>query len=221
MSRKREREADSSTVRLCSLADIEYDREQIDTLLVHYRKAEVDQPSESADMVCCPRAYEESFLREPIGSERECARGRECEGYHIVCENPFALREFIYPGKKPGDTRTLCLLCRRNEIARAYYRYETGHCQDTHNLRITDHFNLVGVPGEYDVRDCIVSSGNYAGIPLPVVLHVRSAYEPHVKDGVRCLTQPRMRFPNSTASEPGSFLIRRATSVNKLAQLTH
>lgn len=217
MSRKREREGESSTARLCSLSDIEYDREQIDALLSQYRKAEVDEPGESADMVCCPRAYEETFLREPIGSERECARGGDCEGHHIVCEKPFALREFIYPGKKPGDTRTLCLLCRRNEIARAYYRYETGHCQDTHNLRITDHFNLVGVPGEYDVRDCIVSSGKYAGIPLPVVLHVRSAYAAHVKDGVRCLTQPRMRYPNDPASEPGSFLMRRATLVKKVA----
>ena len=221
MSRKRERDSDSGTARLCSLSDIEYDREQIDSLLVQYRKAEVDQPDASAQMVCCPRAYEESFLREPIGSERECARGHDCEGYHIVCDKPFALREFIYPGQKPGDTRTLCLLCRRNEIARAYYRYETGHCQQPHNLRITDHFNLVGVPGEYDVRDCIVSNGKYAGIPLPVVLHVRSAYKAHVKDGVKCLTQPQMRYPNDSTTEPGSFLMRRATLVNKVAPSNH
>lgn len=219
MSRKREREPECGVARLRSLTDIKYDREQIDTLVAQYRSAEVDEPCIPNNMVCCPRAYEESFLREPIGSERECARGRDCEAYHIICEKPFALREFIYPGQKPGDTRTLCLLCRRSEIARAYYRYETGHCQAAHNLRITDHFNLVGVPGEYDVRDCIVSSGKYAGIPLPVVLHIRSAYETHVKDGVRCLTQPRMRYPDTPASEPGSFLMRRATLVKKVAPL--
>lgn len=222
MSRKRSRvpdevpEASAVTDRLRQLADIEYDRGQIDALLRQYRLGQA-KAADDSPMVCCPRAYEESFLREPVGSERPCSRATECEGMHLLCDDPFILREFIYPGGESSTTRALCLLCRRDEISRAYYRYETGQRQETDHVRITDHYNLVGVPGEYDVRDCIVSSGKFSGIPLPVVLHMRSAYTAQMKDGVKCLSQTRMRYPDGSNDTPGSFLARRATLVKKVA----
>ena len=220
MSRKRPRESEqeADVDRLRQLVDLQFDRDQIDILLAQYRSEEADAEDGASDMVCCPRQYEEDFLREPVGTERKCARGRLCEGICLTFENPFVLREFRYPGEESAETRSLCLLCRRDEISRAYYRYETGHAQSSHNLRITDHYNLVGIPGEYDVRDCIISSGKYTGLPLPVVLHVRSAYTCHVKNGVRCLAQTRMRSPDDDSSSPGPFLARRATLEKKVAR---
>jgi len=223
MSRKRPRvptetqQGPAIAERLLEVVDIEYDRGQIDALLSQYRQG---QPATvpGLAMVCCPRDYEESYLREPVGPERQCSRATDCEGMSLLCKDPFVLREFIYPGGKASTTRALCLLCRRDEISRAYYRYETGHTQERDHVRITDHFNLVGVPGEYDVRDCIVSSGKFSGIPLPVVLHVRSAYTAHMKDGVRCLSQSRMRYPDGDTAAAGSFLMRRATLVKKAAR---
>ena len=227
MSKKRARDNDDSdVVHLKTLVDIQYDRDQIDKLLSYYRAepssncSSVSPSSAEQDMVCCPREYEETFLREPVGTERACVRGQQCEGLAILCDHPFVLREFIYPGKKPSDTCSLCLLCRRDEISRAYYRYETGHAPEKHNLRISDHFNLVGVPGEYDVRDCLVSSTKYSGIPLPVVLHVRSAYSSLTKNGIRHLAQTRMRCPGSCSDQEegsGSFLMRRAALESKVA----
>lgn len=220
MSRKRSLEEETTrpepSARLRAIADVAYDREQIDHLLEHYRASA--PPSEvPSEMICCPREYEESYLREPVAPERPCARGPDCEGLSVMCDQPFVLREFVYPGQSVGEARTLCLLCRRDEISKAYYRYETGHCQEARGVRVTDYFNLVGIPGEYDVRDCIMSNGKYTGIPLPVVLHIRSAYESITKDGVRYLTQTRMRYPDRTDALPGSFLARRATLPTKVA----
>ena len=83
---------------------------------------------------------------------------------------------------------------------------------------LSNHYNLVGVPGEYDIRDCIVSSGKYSGLPLPVVLHVRSAFQSYESDGVRCLLQSRMRYPDDPSDDiRGPFLGRRATLAEKVA----
>lgn len=224
MSRKRQRsiEAEDELTaedRLRELLDIAFDRDQIDLLLTQYRSQESTEAGGN-DLMCCPREYEERFLREPVGPERACSRGKQCEGLQLLVKDPFVLREFIYPGCKPQPTRSMCLLCRRDEISRAYYRYETGSTKIESNIRITDHYNLVNVPGEYDVRDCIVSSGRYSGIPLPVVLHIRSAYSTTTKNGVRHLLQTRMRVPGSTVEESsssGSFLMRRAALEKKVA----
>lgn len=224
MSRKRARldvgqDIPALEERLRSVVDPEFDREQIDQLIEQYRVSEADSSTDTCELVCCPRDYEESFLREPVGSERACSRGKDCEGLQLLVDTPFVLREFIYPGSSATSTRSLCLLCRRDEISRAHYRYETGHSKVAANVRITDHYNLVGVPGEYDVRDCIVSSGKYCGIPLPVVLHVRSAYTSKVEDGVLCLKQTRMRHPErEDSSNSGSFLMRRAALLKKVAR---
>lgn len=210
---------ESACDRLRELVTPGYDHAQIDALLAHVRHDMEQDTNSNVEMICCPRAYEETYLREAVGTERNCVRGAECEGLHLLVDDPFMIREFIYPcqEQQSSDARSMCLLCRRNEIAKAYYRYETGNAKTFDCLRITDHFNLVGVSGEYDVRDCIVSSGKHTGIPLPVVLHVRSAYESYVRDGVKCLSQKRMRYPDSPDTEEGSFLARRAALAKKAA----
>lgn len=196
-----------------------YDKEQIDALVTQYTKSATStSATKSPDLVCCPRAYEEAYLREPVGSERPCARGERCEGLCLLVNSPFVLREFIYPGDNTMlEAKSLCLLCRRDEISNAYYRLET--CSGSAGQPVlSSHYNLVGVPGEYDIRDCIVSSGKYTGVPLPVVLHVRSAFETYESNGVRCLMQSRMRYPDDTSADSrGPFLGRRATLAEKVA----
>lgn len=214
--KKRRRECEPSEVkRLTELVDLDYDRKAIDELVSAYVSTSAAGSGSSTaaadDIICCPRSYEESFLHEPIGTQRPCARNNHCEGLTLQGTDGFILREFIYPGSEASETRQLCLLCRRHEISTAFYRYETGQNIKSDNLRISRHYNLVGIPGEYDVRDCIVSGNEYSGLILPVVLHIRSAYTCHMKDGVRHLTQSRMRCPGrSEPSEPGGFLGRRA-----------
>ena len=215
--RQRVEGPDADLKRLAELVDLKYDRDAIDELVEMYVQtskgagAASSAAAASNELICCPRSYEESFLHEPIGTQRPCARDGACEGLAVHGTDGFVLREFLYPGEKPLQTRQLCLLCRRHEISTAYYRYETGEKLKDQSVRISKHYNLVGVPGEYDVRDCIVSGSDYSGLVLPVVLHIRSAYTCHMKDGVRHLVQSRMRCPGqSDPSEPGGFLGRRA-----------
>lgn len=221
-NKKRPREeADVEIKRLAELVDLDYDRTAIDDLVSTYvqgcKHDDVDAAAEN--LVCCPRSYEESYLHEPIGTQRACARNNDCEGLKLQGTGGFILREFVYPGTEPSETRQLCLLCRRHEISSAYYKYETGQQLKHSKLQISRHYNLVGIPGEYDVRDCIVSSGEYSGLLLPVVLHIRSAYTCHMKDGVRHLIQSRMRCPGRNEdSEPGGFLGRRAGLTTNLAR---
>lgn len=222
--KKRRREDELSEIdRLSELVSLDYDRKAIDELVSVYVNGSAPEGSsgtqDASDIVCCPRSYEESFLHEPIGTQRPCARNTDCEGLALQGTDGFILREFIYPGTEPSETRQLCLLCRRHEISTAFYRYETGQEVNSSKLRISRHYNLVGIPGEYDVRDCIVSGSESSGLILPVVLHIRSAYTCHMKDGVRHLMQSRMRCPGRTEpSEPGGFLGRRAGLTQNLAR---
>ena len=208
-----------SVQRLKDLMALKFDRSIIDDLIEQHSKSMDDLTESQSPLHCCPRAYEETFLREPTGSERLCCRGKDCEGLLLDVANPFILREFLYPHCEPQDAQALCLLCRRYEISYAYYKHETGNGEPPPHsfVRISDHYNLVGVKGEYDVRDCIVSSKACSGLPLPVVLHSRTAYSSYSKDGVKHLAQCRMRCPGITENERGPFLGRRAALEPKVA----
>ena len=161
---------------------------------------------------CCPRSYEEAYLREPVGTERQCANNEKCEGLHIPGCTGFILREFQYPEGPPNSTRQLCLMCRRKEVSRMYFHYEAV-CPAVHpSVHVSSHYNLVGVPGEYHVRDCILSQGKYTGLCMPVVLHIRSAYSQIVVDGVRQYQQRYRDGGNAADSaERGPFLARRVS----------
>lgn len=219
-STKRKREPtqadDGGLAELELLSSVEYDRTHIDTLLEAYtvqtsaKDASVDS-GKPPILHCCPRAYEDDFLREAVGNERPCGRDKSCEGLKLHGTTGFVLREFTYPGTPHEEHRAMCLICRRLEISKAFFKSETGDTDTYPVMHLSDHYNLVDVPGEYDIRDCIVSGKKYTGLQLPVVLHVRSAYSCHTKDGVKHLSQSRMRCPGTGDTlEQGPFLGRRA-----------
>ena len=54
------------------------------------------------------RAYEEKFLREPIGEERACVMNENCQGNQLphITDNKFTLREFLLPSED-GSTDEL------------------------------------------------------------------------------------------------------------------
>ena len=64
---------------------------------------------------------------------------------------------------------------------------------------LQDYRNIVDVEGEYNLKDCILSSRHvYEGLIDPIVLHIRSAYRLIEKNGVRHYEQWRMGYPSST-----------------------
>ena len=164
------------------------------------------------------RAYEEQYLREPIGKERHCIMGDQCQGLHLPhVKDGFVLREFLLPseeeeykrtGKLPGEGR-LCLMCKRSEIARAFINVRADGMGVKSNVVLQDYRNVVGVEGEYCLEDCILSSPNiYQGILDPIVLHLRNAYRLRIENGIRHYEQWRMKYPGQQShfltKAPGS-----------------
>lgn len=68
------------------------------------------------------RAYEESFMREPIhAGERKCAKGKYCECMFIDPDQPFEGVEFLLPGERQPPTPHMCVLCCRAVTQQLYY----------------------------------------------------------------------------------------------------
>lgn len=161
------------------------------------------------------REYEESFMTEPIGDQRPCINGQECEGNFIPnSEKPFTLREFLYPSeneiyKKTGhypSQQNRCIFCIRCELARAiiYIRANGVACrQDT---ILQKHRNLVDIPGEYRLQDCILTKKDcWEGIIDPVVLHTRNSYKFELVNGTKTYKQ-------WNHTDPSHFLMKKPTS---------
>jgi hypothetical protein len=152
------------------------------------------------------RAYEEKFLREPIEDERACVMNENCQGNKLphINDNKFTLREFLLPSEDEEAKRTgqwpkerrLCILCKRAEIARAFINIRADGMGVKDNVILQDYRNLVNIPGEYCLEDCILSSSTiFQGLLDPVVLHVKSAYRIQILQGVRHLQQWGMKYP--------------------------
>lgn len=165
------------------------------------------------------RAYEEQYLCEPVGKQRPCIMGDQCQGMHLphVIENAFILREFLLPTEEEEYTRTgklpaegcLCLMCKRSEIARAFINIRADGMGVKNNVILQDYRNIVDVEGEYCLDDCLLSSQTvFQGLLDPIVLHLRNAYRLKVVNGVRHYDQWRMKYPGQDShfltEAPGS-----------------
>lgn len=190
-----------------------YDFKQMDELIEIYA-AHANGNSDEAPLECVPRKYEDDYLREPVGSERQCVNDDQCQGLRISNCTGFVLREFILPSEEAApakDARQMCLMCRRYEVARVFYRYQALGRPMCPSVSIANYYNLVGVDGEYNIRDCIVSHNGYSGLKMPVVLHTKGAYTQHSSGGVRFFKQTAFRSSGTDEHKVGPFLARRAS----------
>jgi hypothetical protein len=160
------------------------------------------------------REYEEKNLREPVGDERACIMAENCQGMQLphVKDNKFVLKEFLVPTELEEAKRTrqwpkegrLCLLCKRAEIARAFINIRADGMGVKNNMILQDYRNIVNIPGEYRLEDCILSSASiFQGLLDPVVLHIKSGYRVKTINGVRHLDQWRMKHPEHDQSFRG------------------
>jgi len=152
------------------------------------------------------RDYETGYMREPVGDERQCIMAENCQGMQLphVKEQKFTIREFLLPSEEEEWKRTrqwpkegrLCILCKRAEIARAFINIRADGMGVKNCMILQDYRNLVNIPGEYKLEDCILSSSHiFQGLLDPVVLHIKSGYHVKVKEGIRHLHQWRMGYP--------------------------
>lgn len=163
------------------------------------------------------RAYEEKYLREPINDERPCVFGFSCQGMSIQHADSqcFVLREFLLPSEEEQYKKTkqyplehrMCVMCKRNEIARALINVKADGMGVREDCIMQDYYNIVEADGEYCLSDCIVSNpGIYQGVIDPVVLHVRSVYRLEKKNGVKYYTQWGLEYPEDKKKTEQDFL---------------
>ena len=101
----------------CLLTKLPYQK-MLSDLFTHHDKEVLPSPN----IPYVTRAYEESFMREPLHStERLCAKGDLCECMFIDLENPFTSVEFLLPGEKQPTTPHLCIVCCRAVTQQLYY----------------------------------------------------------------------------------------------------
>lgn len=156
----------------------------------------------------CSREHDAIFLRAPGPSDRACSAGEQCEGLQLNMppSERFVPREFLLPTEYkvflaskqlPCEPR-LCLLCKRQQIAKAFFNIKSDNMGVKHGTLLQDFSNVTGLPGEYLLRDCINSSNSvYEGLVAPIVLHSRNAYRTSIVDGVRQYDQWRYSIPQT------------------------
>ena len=166
------------------------------------------QPPSEADVPDVPiltRAYEETFMRQPLPGERACAMRDLCECMHIDKASPFVGAEMRLPND-PEEPQ-MCVLCSRSTTQKCFYdicflgRPTTGIIQR--------YGCLYGQPGEYAAECMLIPSRalGIANMPVPSVSHQRNRYSVTTHGGLKHLKQHRVGYedfqhPSSTADAP-------------------
>jgi hypothetical protein len=150
-----------------------------------------------SDIPVVTRAYEESFMREPMhDNERKCVCGDNCEFNFIDPNMPFVGVEFTL-NKESSDTDgdpQMCILCSRRTTQEMFYNM----VYNGHRFRgfIQRYGNLCQQPGEY-ARDAMLicpQNGAIHNMPLPIVAHNRHRYSVYSQNGTRYLRQHNVYY---------------------------
>jgi len=144
------------------------------------------------------RAYEEAFMHEPTNStERECAKGKNCECMFIDKKQPFIGVEFLLPGERPPKTPNMCVLCYRATTQQLYYDVIFDKCEFPGCIQKFG--NIHSEQGEYLLESMLISTPTAPPhiMPLPIVSHQRNRYTVTVVSGIKRLKQSKVYFQNT------------------------
>lgn len=146
------------------------------------------------------RDDENEFLRQPKpGVDRPCRNGKYCQGTRVPDSIPIVLTEYLTKterqilattGKLPDEPRR-CVMCNRNDIQFDHMSIRSTADDIKGQFCIQNYCNVVNVEGEYDMRQCFMSSSSdYQGIPKPVVIHCLYWYKQYTRaDGLLAYDQ--------------------------------
>ena len=144
------------------------------------------------DIPILSRAYEESFMRQPLTGERACAMGELCECMHIDKATPFVGVELRL--QNDPEEAQMCVLCSRSTTQKCFYdmcflgKPITGIIQRYGSIH--------GQPGEY-ATECMLIPPRALGLssmPIPCMSHQRNRYTVVNLAGVKHLKQARVGF---------------------------
>ena len=131
------------------------------------------------------RAFEESFLREPMSGERKCVMGMTCEAMLIDKTKPFIAVEFLMPGQM-ADTPQMCVLCSRKHTQRLFYDFLYRATPSSCTGVIQRYGVLCDMPGEYRKDVCLIMPphGPVHCMPYPSLAYQRGHFTVHT----HCMT---------------------------------
>lgn len=123
--------------------------------------------------------------------QRFCCYGSNCQGTKVPGAKPKILREYIPLSEREKaqrepltDELRPCVLCGRKSICDDYMAIRSTADDVKDQYTIQNYRNEVNTEGEYDLRQCFMSSSTeYQGMPHPVVIHCLYWYKERT-DGV-------------------------------------
>ena len=145
---------------------------------------------DARDIPILSRAYEESFMRQPVPGERPCVMGSLCECMHIDKSSPFVGMELRLPND-PEEAQ-MCVLCSRCATQKCFY----DMCYLGRPVAgvIQRYGSLYGQPGEY-AAECMLIPPRALGLvsmPVPAMSHQRNRYSVVSLGGFKHLKQQRV-----------------------------
>ena len=201
----------------CALSEGIY----LDSIMTHIPYIEVlqqmfggDSATSKPSVPLVTRAYEESYMREVVGStEESCVMGHNCECQFVDEHNPFVGVQFTLPVERFVThqdaidpelmSNKLCVLCCRKNTQALFYDALYNHRACNGCIQL--YGNICDRPGEYATEAMLICplSGPINNMPIPVVAHQRNRYSVVVHNGVRQLRQHRVgyedfRMPSSS-----------------------
>ena len=167
------------------------------------RQIVTEYPQIAHDLPIVSKEYEEQFLREPVGNERSCSAGRDCEGMCINGSPGFVLREFLLPaenqrflltGQLPRNPK-LCLLCTRKDLQRNLTALKAKPPKIPGVIfTIQSYGNIIDRVGEYKHGICHPVQPEY-GIVAPLVRYKRKLLRFMIdQQGLRRYRQVRVEY---------------------------
>lgn len=138
------------------------------------------------------RAFEESFMRQPLAGERACVMGDLCECMQIDRSAPFVGVELRLQGDP--EAQQMCVLCSRMTTQKCFY--DMCYLGVPVKGVIQRYGNIFGQPGEYSVEVMLMCprSMGLASMPMPCMSHQRNRYSVETRGAIKHLLQHRVGY---------------------------
>jgi hypothetical protein len=178
-------------------------RAMLENLFQSAADGQEEEDAQTEDVPILTRAYEESFMRQPLPGERACAMRDLCECMHIDKANPFVGVEMRLPND-PEEPQ-MCVLCSRSTTQKCFY--DICFLGRSVSGVIQRYGCIYGQPGEY-AAECMLIPTRALGIanmPVPCMSHQRNRYSVVTHGGIKHLKQHRVghedfHHPSSTGA---------------------
>jgi hypothetical protein len=160
------------------------------SLLENLFQGHEEEKEPPRDIPILSRTYEESFMRQSLPGERQCAMGSLCECMHIDRASPFVGVELRLPND-PEEAQ-LCVLCTRSTTQKCFY--DMCYLGRPAAGLIQRYGSLHGHAGEY-AAECMLIPPRALGLasmPVPAMSHQRNRYSVTAHGGVKHLRQHRV-----------------------------